>query len=89
MKDDRYRISQTSEAISASFWEVAREYGISDRIAVDEQVAICKRLAKSLRAQPGPLTRHAVDAAFRETGVRVPPNGFARDLIARLERVVG
>ena len=37
--DDRYRISQTSEAISASFWEVAREYGITDDAAFEVGLA--------------------------------------------------
>jgi len=85
--DDRYRINQTSEAISASFWEVAKDYGML-RVAVDEQVAIARCLATSLRKRSGPLKPRDIDSAFSAIDVRLPPRGFARDLIARLERVV-
>jgi len=89
MNDDRYRLGQTSDAISASLWEVAKEYGITDRIAVDEQVAICKSLATTLKIRSGPLAYKDVMRAFERFGLRKPPPGFARALIARLERLDG
>ena len=89
VKDDRYRLNQTPEAILSSFEEVRRDYG--REIAIDEQVAICRRLsaAVSHHGHSGPLTRSDILGAFESIGLRRPPNGFARDLIARLERVVG
>jgi hypothetical protein len=87
MTHDRYRVRQGVSQISEAIWIVAEEYGIHRLIATDEQVAISRTLREVLASRSGPLKRSDIDGAFRKYDMRVPPRGFARDVIARLERL--
>lgn len=86
-KDDRYRTRQDAAAISEALWQVAKEYGITDRLAVDEQAALARTLANVLRRRSGPLTRSDILGAYETFELRRPPNGYAAAVIARLERL--
>lgn len=85
--DDRYRIRQDHGAISEALWQTSLAYGISGRLAVDEQAAVVRRLVTVLRSRSGPLTRSDILGAFQLFDLCRPPNGYATALIARLERL--
>jgi len=86
-KDDRYRAGQQTENIIEALWEVALQYGIDRRIASDEQVVVARSLRATLAARSGPLKRQDILGAFEKFQLRRPPDGYAKDVIARLERL--
>ena len=85
--DDLYRIFQDESDVSEAMWQTAKEYGVQDRIAVDEQAAIAHKLHAVLRSRSGPLMQRDIKDAFERIGLRIPARGYARDVIARLERL--
>jgi hypothetical protein len=79
-------IRPTLSSVSEALWQESRDYGVE--MAVDEQVIIARRVALLAQTEPKGLKPKHITDQFLRLQMRKPPPGYARAVIARLERLI-